>query len=183
VQPGFRGAEGNAGEGGDFGKRHAIDESQQENFAMVGTQAGDDLLEIVVSVGLADRCGELIDKRCAGFATEEAAGSAREVSDGGVEEGPQLAAQLEAGELAEEIAENLLHHVLREVLAAAVPAGHAENPLAVAMIEPLEGLFVARIDSGYQFLVVGGIAGWLRGYQGGWRVSGREVHLFKCGIA
>ncbi len=56
------------------------------------------------------------------------------------------------------------------VLAAANPAGHPEHPFAVAMIELFEGLIVAGIDSGDQ-LLVGGLAGWVLGYQGGGRGS------------
>lgn len=46
------------------------------------------------------------------------------------------------------------------MLTAANPAGHAEHPFAVAVIECFEGLIVAGIDSEDQFLV-GWLAGWL----------------------
>lgn len=126
---------------------------------MVAAECGDDLEEVVLRGGGVIGCGELVDDGGGGITTNEAAHPAqrgeRQVADSRVEKRPHLAAQLESGEFAEKIAKYLLHHVLREVLTAADPAGHAENPIAVAVVEDFKRLVVALIDAIDQQAVIG----------------------------
>lgn len=77
MESGFRRAERDVGQGGDFGQGHAINEAQQEDFAVVHAEVGDDVVEVVIPGGVVGRSGELIESGRAGFAADEAAGSSQ----------------------------------------------------------------------------------------------------------
>ena len=161
VEPGFRGAEWDAGKSGNFRQGHTIDKTHQEDLAVIATQFRDDVQDVVMSGWSVAGGFELADKHGSRLATDEAALTAqrgeRVVADCGIKEGAQLAAQLEAGEFPEEITENFLQHVLGKMLAPADPAGHAEDPIPMPVVKDVEGVGIARVDPFDKLGIIGHI--------------------------
>lgn len=146
------GADGDGESGGDFFQGHVVDEAHEEDFTVCvadsGQGAGEELT-LCGGVGRLRRGGDG-DFIVEGFLTAALAADGKcGVLDGGVEEGGDAGAEIEAGaKFPGEVGKGFLQGVVGVGLVLGEAPGKAVGPILVAVIERVEGSPVAGVDGG-----------------------------------